>query len=1346
MAAWTEPYDATFYRPGCPQRCIPAQICPEKTSEDCLHLSIYTPTIVEDFRTLQKPVLFFIPGGTFLTGSDELYDFAEVATALDAVCVVTNYRLGLLGFFATESTVNPNRLPNFGLQDIRMAHQWVRDNIAAVGGDPENVVLAGQSAGGLAGSWLLGAGGNDPVNVKAAVLLSMPNLAFRSYSEAWGDAVTLMKELGCGTDFSCAMSKSTKELLDGNARLSDARTGRIIYDPLLPIVDRHEVLGSPMKILRESFVPKFPLLIGTVEAEAQMLVDALGGRPNSKITAESMWYSLLPAVHKQATDFYPDSPVLYKGTLDYTYMIRNMSTDYLFVCPTRRVIQGLAARTENSLYGYQFAAGLPIVEGVSTAYADEDPGHGVDLLYLVSTDETTRVLSEALKLTLKGLLHHADPNVFSPSGGPSFMYPNMSRASLEELSVIRFDDTWKNHGGFQRVQYPRSEYCDYWDSLPYDDPYDVRALFPTASSPLILPFMIVFAALLATVFLLQILALARARHFTLRSRAKPTVEDNAFSATTGIGSALPLACHLLDFRVPGDASRFILSDVSLYFPPGSFNAIMGPSGAGKTSLMNLLTGKVIHPVSSKRIFLGSMSLNHTPLQKLKQLLGYVEQTDCPYSSMTVRTVLRSAALCLLPSDMNDNEKSRRVDEVVDMVNLSSCLDTPILPPGTPGGISGGQLRRVTIALQLLKMPPILYLDEPTSGLDAETSYEIVQCLKRISLTGRHSVILTIHMPRREIWDAFDQVVIMASGRVCAAGPPHSVTHHFKRALNLLHMPSKSGNPADWIIDAVGSAKAHELEELMATYRNSSLYGSTIERIRSMKIPAELSSNLSLHPSSTVGTLNPCNPRAVVVNPAIERIAGSDSYGLAMSVSSDSLNQNIHRPRGLQSSGVRRSVSAGDLTWEPLTTSSVSSGTTDTSLPGSDGSGSTINTTGEAVVVRAFDKQFRPLQRSTSMSYIRRSHPEPPLTHSNGEKKLSRAASLDRPTNLRRMATDCSLDRYDTASDDELAESQVTFQVGDADGGRPARATTWTMFWSGTERWWHTGTISSKFSVAYLSMILGLLMGAIFNRDDRDEMRLVLRVVGWQTAVLGMHMLKNTQMTILLPLEFTVYRWEMRQGMTSVFAFWLRMFVVDHIINVVESVPGALGMFATMDREALKRIGALDTILSVFVYVITATSLSSAIMALPLDYRTAGLLAVGSLGVVGLFSGVFLKEGSTPVYDALIWLQYVSPPYWGLQALSSSTVGGRGACVLQSPMNKDECSVTQGDLVIKTINGIWPSHAGRWVALSVLLIGDLALRFIQLSVLYLDCYYPTIKWRFRRTLRRFRGKREPAQEV
>ncbi|KAA6412381.1 MAG: abc transporter [Lasallia pustulata] len=243
--------------------------------------------------------------------------------------------------------------------------------------------------------------------------------------------------------------------------------------------------------------------------------------------------------------------------------------------------------------------------------------------------------------------------------------------------------------------------------------------------------------------------------------------------------------------------KTILCNVSGNVKAGEMIALMGPSGSGKTTLLNVLAHRA---ASAKATVEGTMLVNGaTPsISVFKRASGYVEQEDSLIGSLTARETLDFAARLALPSTVTKAERRRRVDGLISAFGLQDQANTIL---GTPirKGLSGGQVRRVGVASQLITCPKILFLDEPTSGLDSRASYEVISYLKKVVKKNNLIVIASIHQPSTSTFAAFDKLFLLSAGKLCYAGPVTEIPAYFQSIG--FPMPLQI-NPAEWLLDLV----------------------------------------------------------------------------------------------------------------------------------------------------------------------------------------------------------------------------------------------------------------------------------------------------------------------------------------------------------------------------------------------------------------------------------------------------------------------------------------------------------------------------------------------------------------
>ncbi|MCG8463186.1 MAG: FHA domain-containing protein, partial [Holophagales bacterium] len=205
--------------------------------------------------------------------------------------------------------------------------------------------------------------------------------------------------------------------------------------------------------------------------------------------------------------------------------------------------------------------------------------------------------------------------------------------------------------------------------------------------------------------------------------------------------------------VPG---KRLIESVGLTLFPGELVGLMGPSGAGKTTLMLAMNGYMA-PAGGRVLYNGQDLYAH--YDQFRQHLGYVPQDDIMHGDLTVREALYYSARLRLPSDMKKAEIGARIRKVLAQLGLEGTEDVLIGSP-TKKGISGGQRKRVNLAMELLTDPSVLFLGEPTSGLSSEDALMVMKVLRKLADGGK-TILITIHQPSREVFRQMDSLVLLA---------------------------------------------------------------------------------------------------------------------------------------------------------------------------------------------------------------------------------------------------------------------------------------------------------------------------------------------------------------------------------------------------------------------------------------------------------------------------------------------------------------------------------------------------------------------------------------------------------
>lgn len=196
----------------------------------------------------------------------------------------------------------------------------------------------------------------------------------------------------------------------------------------------------------------------------------------------------------------------------------------------------------------------------------------------------------------------------------------------------------------------------------------------------------------------------------------------------------------------------LLKGVNGAFRPGVLTALMGVSGAGKTTLMDVLAGRKTGGYIDGNITISGYPKNQ---QTFARISGYCEQTDIHSPHVTVYESLVYSAWLRLPKEVDKNKRKIFIEEVMELVELTPLRQALVGLPGE-SGLSTEQRKRLTIAVELVANPSIIFMDEPTSGLDARAAAIVMRTVRNTVDTGR-TVVCTIHQPSIDIFEAFDEV-------------------------------------------------------------------------------------------------------------------------------------------------------------------------------------------------------------------------------------------------------------------------------------------------------------------------------------------------------------------------------------------------------------------------------------------------------------------------------------------------------------------------------------------------------------------------------------------------------------
>ncbi|KAL8136470.1 hypothetical protein V2J09_002471 [Rumex salicifolius] len=213
-------------------------------------------------------------------------------------------------------------------------------------------------------------------------------------------------------------------------------------------------------------------------------------------------------------------------------------------------------------------------------------------------------------------------------------------------------------------------------------------------------------------------------------------------------------------------TKTLLNDISGEARDGEIMAVLGASGSGKSTLIDALANRI-----AKGSLKGSVTLNGEPLESrlLKVISAYVMQDDLLYPMLTVQETLTFAAEFRLPRTLSKSKKKARVQQLIDQLGLRNAANTVIGDEGHRG-VSGGERRRVSIGIDIIHDPIVLFLDEPTSGLDSTSAFMVVKVLQRIAQSGS-IVIMSVHQPSYRILGLLDRLIFLSRGQTVFSGAP-----------------------------------------------------------------------------------------------------------------------------------------------------------------------------------------------------------------------------------------------------------------------------------------------------------------------------------------------------------------------------------------------------------------------------------------------------------------------------------------------------------------------------------------------------------------------------------------------
>ncbi|GLV37362.1 uncharacterized protein CBL_10671 [Carabus blaptoides fortunei] len=300
-------------------------------------------------------------------------------------------------------------------------------------------------------------------------------------------------------------------------------------------------------------------------------------------------------------------------------------------------------------------------------------------------------------------------------------------------------------------------------------------------------------------------------------------------------------------------NKQILKSVSGKFLSGELTAIMGPSGAGKSSLLNILTG--FHNTGMSGIITSTGNNGGTGSQQYKKESCYILQDDRLAPLFTVEESMNLAANLKL-GGLSPKAKQIVIDDILDTLGLIVHKNTRC------ERLSGGQKKRLSIALELVDNPPIMFLDEPTTGLDSSSSTQCIAMLKALARGGR-TIVCTIHQPTATLYEMFDHVYVLAEGQCVYQGAAINTVPYLSSVG--FHCPQYH-NPADYLMEVANGDYGNFTSQLASAVNTSP---GSWRQIRSGPNSNNGTSQIMVDNEKSNGTDHPVSKTMVLITPPSE---------------------------------------------------------------------------------------------------------------------------------------------------------------------------------------------------------------------------------------------------------------------------------------------------------------------------------------------------------------------------------------------------------------------------------------------------------------------------------------------
>uniref|UniRef100_A0A3Q1HDI2 Carboxylic ester hydrolase n=1 Tax=Anabas testudineus TaxID=64144 RepID=A0A3Q1HDI2_ANATE len=478
--SWEGVKDATKFPNSCyqiPDTSLPgfqgAEMWNPNTplSEDCLYLNVWSPHFNKTQRQLSPPVavLVWIYGGGFVMGTSSLdiYDGRFLSKSEGVVVVSMNYRLGPLGFLSLPD--NKNIRGNAGLQDQRLALQWVANNIAAFGGDPTKVTIFGESAGSLSVAFHLLSPGSQSLFQRAMMQSGSPNTFWGTISlnEAWDRSLMLATSLGCSTSDPAHLEACLQQADAGEitSKQNDVITQpSILVLPFLPVVDGDFIPDKPEVLLSTGSLPKKELVLGLNKDEGTYFL--IYGVPGFNITGQNpitrdVFLHGVTLAMGDGSDVARGAALFqYTDWADVNNGMKNRDSlgsligDQLFVCPVLEFAQRYSQRGGKT-FVYLFdhrSSNNPWPEWMGVIH-----GYEIEFIFGMPLNTSMGYTKNEVNMTMKIMKHWAN---FARTGNPSIDGANWPVFTAERQQYITL-----NYNHPEQKSMLRAKECHLWDKL-----------------------------------------------------------------------------------------------------------------------------------------------------------------------------------------------------------------------------------------------------------------------------------------------------------------------------------------------------------------------------------------------------------------------------------------------------------------------------------------------------------------------------------------------------------------------------------------------------------------------------------------------------------------------------------------------------------------------------------------------------------------------------------------------------------------------------------------------------------------------------------------------------------------